>query len=230
MATFVCVHGAFRGGWSFAPVRRELQAAGHEVFTPSLTGMGDRSHLRPEPLTLATWVADIVSLVRCEALQPVRLVGHSQGGVVIVAASQELADVVEELIFLDAPCPRPGERAIDLMARPPGVELPPAGTWLPPRALDATSGLDEETRAWLNPRLCATPMGPSLDPVVLDEPRALALPRRFLFCDRTPETYPSVTERRRCDAEGIPYVRLDAPHDLMWSHPRETAAFCAGED
>lgn len=228
MTTFVCVHGAFRGGWSFAPLRRELHAAGHDVFTPSLTGMGDRAHLRPDPLDLSTWVTDIVAVVRCEALTSVRLVGHSQGGVVIVAASQQLADVVEELIFLDAPCPRPGERAVDLTEHPPGVELPPAGTWLPPRALDESSGLDEATRAAMNNRLCATPLGPSLDPVVLDDPQALAIPRRFLFCQRTPEGYPSVTERRRCDVEGIPYTLLDAPHDVIWTHPVEVARFCLG--
>ena len=87
MATFVLIHGAFRGGWSWQRVRRLLQAAGHEVFAPSLTGAGERVHLSNADVTLETWINDVVKLLEYEDLREVLLVGHSQGGVVITAAS-----------------------------------------------------------------------------------------------------------------------------------------------
>lgn len=44
MATFVLVHGAMHGGWCWRDVRSALRAEGHETFTPTLTGQGDRRH------------------------------------------------------------------------------------------------------------------------------------------------------------------------------------------
>ena len=86
MSTYVLVHGAFRGGWAWGAVERLLVAAGDEVHAPSLTGMGDRVHLRPTGapyVQLSTWVEDLVSLFHTYDLNDVVLVGHSQGGLVI---------------------------------------------------------------------------------------------------------------------------------------------------
>ncbi len=60
MATFVLVHGAWHGGWCWHRVRTALQRAGHDVFTPTLTGVADRSHLNSPQVTLETHVADVV--------------------------------------------------------------------------------------------------------------------------------------------------------------------------
>ena len=117
MATFVLVHGAFRGGWSWGPVRERLQALGHDVRTPSLTGMGDRAHLRPllsGVLHLQVWVDDVASLIRDADLREVALVGHSQAGLVIGPAARAARDRVASIAYLDAPAPRPGERGVDI--------------------------------------------------------------------------------------------------------------------
>ena len=129
MTSFVLVHGAFRGGWAWGRVRRLLSAQGHEVFSPSLTGMGDRAHLRPEPLGLSVWVDDVVALVVTEDLTDVVLVGHSQGGMVISAVAERLPGPLAHLVYLDAPVAQPGDRGVDLSGPlPPGVDLPGAET------------------------------------------------------------------------------------------------------
>ncbi len=111
MATFVLIHGAFRGGWSFQFVQERLQAQGHTVFAPSLTGAGDRGHLIASVQGLDTWTQDITRLLESEDLKAVILVGHSMGGFVATAVSEGAAERIAHLVFLDAPVPRPGETA-----------------------------------------------------------------------------------------------------------------------
>jgi len=225
MTSIVCVHGAFRGGWSFGRVRNELRARGHDVWTPSLTGMGDRAHLRPPDLSLDTWATDVAALIETQDLHDVLLVGHSMGGMVITAASHRCAGRLAGLVYLDAAEPRVSERGVDLLPGPPPSELPPRATWLEAAPLDASSGLDAATLAWANERLGPTPFAPSLDPLVASDPRAADLLRSRLFCDRTPDWYPAPFMRQRCDEAGQAYERLDAPHDAILSHPDAVAAF-----
>ena len=45
MAAFVLVHGAWGGGWGWKRVAPLLRTHGHEVFIPTLTGLGERVHL-----------------------------------------------------------------------------------------------------------------------------------------------------------------------------------------
>lgn len=226
MGTYVLVHGAFRGSWSWRWVREELTARGHAVFAPSLTGMGDRAHLRPSPLGLDVWVQDVVALLDSLDLSDVVLVGHSQGGLVTAAVAERAAARLARLDYLDAPEPLDGERGVDLTPLPAGSEappLPPPDTWLSARPLDGSSGLDPQRLAWVNDRIGPTPLGPSLDPVRRSDPAAAGLRRRFAFCAATPPGYPCHTTRDRLDAAGGRYDTLDAPHDAPLSHPRLVA-------
>ncbi|HEY8047587.1 MAG TPA: alpha/beta fold hydrolase, partial [Ramlibacter sp.] len=102
MATFVLVHGAWTGAFAWRPVRRILQAQGHEVFTPSLTGIGDRAHLASPLVGLDTHVRDVVNLVLYEDLQGIVLLGFSYGGFVVSGALEHIGDRVKHLVLLDA--------------------------------------------------------------------------------------------------------------------------------
>ena len=224
MTTFVCVHGAFRGGWSFDLVAHELERRGHEVHAPSLTGMGGEA-VRPATVGLADWVADVVTVVERDDLTDVVLVGHSQGGLVITAAAERCRDRLASLAYLDAVEPLDGQRGVDLLPIPAGVErppLPPADTWLPPTPLDPASGLPPELLAWANDRLCPTPLRPSLDTVTITAV-GRSVPRSYLFCQRTPAGYPSAATRARLVADGVAVDVIDAPHDVVLSHPVEVA-------
>ena len=102
MSTFVLVHGAWHGSWCWKRVRKALQAQGHEVFTPTLAGLGERSHLLSPQVDLETHIADVVNLIRWEELSDVVLCGHSYGGAVISGAADRVVDHIGGLVYLDA--------------------------------------------------------------------------------------------------------------------------------
>jgi pimeloyl-ACP methyl ester carboxylesterase len=221
MATFVLIHGAYRGGWCWQRVRRLLQADGHEVFAPSLTGAGERAHLDDGHITLATWIDDVVKLLESEDLREVILVGHSQGGVVITAASEWAAERIAQLVYLDGPVPDDGQTAMEMIpaeirARFGNQPLPALSQ---PQPLPPSDEFSEAEAAWINARLTPVPTAPSLEPIRLQNPAALALPRHYFFCRRTPEFYPSSFTRLRFEQTGVPYQWLEAGHDVMLSQP-----------
>jgi pimeloyl-ACP methyl ester carboxylesterase len=119
MSTFVLVHGAWHGGWCYKRVAVLLRKAGHEVYTPTLTGLGERSHLMSPAVTLDTHIEDIVNVVRWEELSNIVLCGHSYGGMVITGVSDRIPDKIHALVYLDAFVPNNGEAATDRME--PGV-------------------------------------------------------------------------------------------------------------
>lgn len=115
MATFVIVHGAWSGGHAWRKVRPLLRAAGHEVFTPALTGLGERAHLANPDVDLDTHLGDVVGVLEYEDLHQVVLVGHSYGGVVITGVADRLASRLAELVYLDAEVPEDGQSEYDLL-------------------------------------------------------------------------------------------------------------------
>ena len=114
MTTFVLVHGAWGGSWGFRLVRGPLREAGHEVFTPSLTGIGERSHLASPQVNLSTHVLDVVNTILYEDLTDIVLLGFSYGGMVVTGALEHVADRVSHLVYLDAFVPADGQSLDDL--------------------------------------------------------------------------------------------------------------------
>jgi pimeloyl-ACP methyl ester carboxylesterase len=230
MATFVLIHGAFRGGWSFRFVRERLQAQGHTVFAPSLTGAGDRAHLIASVLGLETWTLDITRLLESEDLKDVILVGHSMGGFVATAVSERVAERLAHLVFLDAPVPRHGETAAeqlpqDIRRRFP---TPERAAVIPPFPVAPSTWIDAELATWINARLTPSPVAPALDPLILTNPKAVALPRTYVFCEPSNEMLPAFHARRRLEAEGSRVRVVEAPHDLILTHPDLVTEFLDG--
>ena len=114
MATYVLVHGAWGGGWKYARVAQALRARGHVVFTPTLTGQGERAHLSNAAINLTTHVTDILNVIHCEDLSDIVLAGHSYGGMVITAVADEIPDKIAALVYLDAFVPDDGKSLFDL--------------------------------------------------------------------------------------------------------------------
>jgi pimeloyl-ACP methyl ester carboxylesterase len=115
MATYVLIHGGWHGGWCWARVAPILRAAGHDVYAPSLTGLGDRVHLLSPSVRLETHIEDVLGVLSYEDLRDVVLVGHSYGGMVITGVADRAADRVSHLVYLDAFVPRDGECLLDLL-------------------------------------------------------------------------------------------------------------------
>lgn len=110
--TFVLVHGGWHGGWCWRRVTDILERKGHKAFAPTLTGLGERSHLLNKDITTATHVADVVNLVKWERLENFVLVGHSLGGFVINDVAEEIGPKISSIVFLDAFLPDPGDSAL----------------------------------------------------------------------------------------------------------------------
>src|SRR5687768_12730141 len=114
MSTYVLVHGGGHGGWCYQRVARILRANGHEVYAPTLTGLGERSHLLSTDINLDTHIADVVAVLEFEDLRDVILVGHSYGGMVITGIADRASDRVGDVVYLDAANPVNGQSLVDV--------------------------------------------------------------------------------------------------------------------
>src|ERR1700733_8203373 len=112
--TFVLVHGTWHGGWCWRRVTDALERKGHKVYAPSLTGVGDRSHLLTKDVNLTTHANDVANVVKWEDLKDIVLVGHSSAGFVITQAAELIGPSVASIVYLDAFVPQPGDSLIAL--------------------------------------------------------------------------------------------------------------------
>jgi pimeloyl-ACP methyl ester carboxylesterase len=168
VAAFVLVHGAWSGAHGFHLVRRRLWAAGHEAFTPSLTGVGERVHLTGPTVDLSTHVADVVNHVLYEDLHDIVLVGFSYGGAVVTAALPHLAERVAHLVYLDAFVPADGDTVRTLAGGPPPGPITLGQQWLVPPARRAYD--DPEETAFAEPRRVDHPARCFLEPIAVPRP------------------------------------------------------------
>ena len=111
--TFVLVHGAWHGGWCWTRVQGRLEAAGHRVFAPTLTGLGERSHLLDTRPDLSTHIQDLVNVVLWEDLHEITLVAHSYGSWVASGALEQIHDRVRAVVFIDCYLPEDGQQLVD---------------------------------------------------------------------------------------------------------------------
>jgi pimeloyl-ACP methyl ester carboxylesterase len=168
--TLVLVHGAWHGGWCWQRVADRLRGGGHRVFTPTLTGLGERSHLLRTGIDLQTHITDVVNVLKWELLTDVVLCGHSYGGFVISGVAEAMASAIRSIVFLDAFVPRNGETVQDLTG--PAVQdgirsaLQQGDLAIPPRPAEAF-GVNAADRAWVD-RLCVgQPIGTFTDKITL---------------------------------------------------------------
>jgi len=185
MKTFVLVHGAWNGAHGFTKVRRLLRAAGHEVFTPSLTGLGERSHLSSPQVNLTTHVLDVCNQILCEDLRDIVLLGFSYGGFVVTGALEHIADRVSHLIYLDAFVPNHGESLMGLVNGVSRLPFALGQSW----QLPATARVLErqEDTDWIRARSSAQPLQCFTEPVCLAKPlESFPFSRTYIKATRNP--------------------------------------------
>jgi pimeloyl-ACP methyl ester carboxylesterase len=230
MATYVLVHGAGHGGWCWQRVALLLRAVGHEVHTPTLTGLGDRAHLLSPDVSLETHIADIAAVLSCEDLREAILVGHSYGGIVITGAADRAPDRVGQLVFLDAAILKHGEslaaatpaiRAVrDDSRTVGGVELV---LWPDQPVARAIYGVsDESDWAWMAERLRPHPWRCFAEPLMLANAEKIAqLPRTIINCPSTLKLRAGEVLDRYFAADRV--WEIDTGHDTMITEPEKTA-------
>ena len=160
MATFVLVHGAFVGGWSWRWVAPYLRGAGHDVYSPTLTGHGERVHLASPQIDLDTHIEDVVNLLHYEDLTGVVLVGYSYGGMVVAGVADRVPERIAHVVYLDSDVPRDGDtsgpRRAEHAAREELARAHGDGWRVPPADAGVETLLEEfpeEQRRWIAARL-----------------------------------------------------------------------------
>jgi len=229
MATYVLVHGGGHGGWCYQPMARILRAKGHEVYTPTLTGLGEREHLLSPDVDLDMHITDVVKVLQYEDLRDVILVGHSYGGMVITGVADRAGDRIGHLVFLDAATPVNGQSLVDvagpviLAARKnarmqDGVELVLDSGKDPMGYYGVT---DPEQIEWMKTKLTPHPWKCFEQKLVLhDEAAVRRIPETHIHCTKLAvnRDMPALMKA----AEGRVWD-IDTGHDLMITEPEAVA-------
>src|SRR3984893_8462471 len=168
--TFVLVHGAWHGGWCWRRVADLLTEAGHRVFTPTLTGLGERSHLLDAKIDLSTHVTDVVNVIKWEGLNGVVLCGHSYGGLVISGVAEQMPNAIASIVFVDAFVPENGDSVADAgspATRERIAEAVSRGAVMVAPVPAAIFGVNEKDRAWVDGLCTPQPLATLTQKVVL---------------------------------------------------------------
>ncbi|MDQ3373959.1 MAG: alpha/beta fold hydrolase [Acidobacteriota bacterium] len=229
MINYLLVHGAWHGGWCWKRVARLLRAAGHEVFTPTLTGLGERVHLLNTDVELDTHIQDVLGVLKYEDLRNVVLVGHSYGGMVISGVAEKAAERLAHLVYLDAFVPNDGQSSADfqpaevLAMRKEKTRTEGDGYKLPCSPAENFGITNEEDLAWVKQRLNPHPFKTMLNTVQLTNPKAAQIPRTYIYCNNPPiGPFGQFAERLRTD-ESWQYRELATGHDAMITEPEQLA-------
>src|SRR3954466_2302795 len=226
MSTFVLVHGAWHGGWCWDRVAPRLRAAGHEVHTPTLTGLSERAHLLSPLVGLDTHVEDVVRLLDVLQLRDVVLVGHSYAGQVVTAVADRRPAAVALRVHLDAFVGDDGEAARDLL--PETVEHHWAESaaergfgWLVPVRKLSVLGVTEQSDVdWLLPKLTPHPWKTYTDRLRLTG-AVDDVPAAFVECVSWVRVFPAPPGRAR--KRGWRVRELDTGREAMVTAPKALA-------
>ncbi len=223
MATFVLCHGGWAGGWQYREVASILRVAGHDVFTPTFTGMGERVHLAHPDVDLETHIQDIVMVLKYENVHDVILVGYSYGGMVITAVAERVPERLAHLVYVDAYVPEDGQSLADIIGPEVIANIEQAaqaygdGWRIPP--------MDPPTET--NP-YTDHPLKTGYTSVTVNNPAAAALPRTFINCTDLEELEPLIIPIKQC-AERVKtkknwqYREANTDHLVMTNAPQEVA-------
>ncbi len=224
MATFVLVPGMWHGGWSWKKVTPLLRATGHEVYVTTLTGVGERSHLRHPDIDMNTHIQDVVNVLEYEDLYGVMLVGHSLGGIMAPAVAERIPERLAHVINLDGEIPIDGKSTKEILpdlwsdfrhsAQASGDEW-----WASPP--DWTFGVTGTDLEWMKSKLTAHPLKTWETPFSLTNQIARSIPRTFIHCTEGVSQEERENQERNCTQMGWQYRMLPTGHDAMITAPQE---------
>jgi pimeloyl-ACP methyl ester carboxylesterase len=224
MSTFVLVHGAWGGAHGWRLVRPLLQEAGHQVFTPSLTGQGERAHLTGPQVNLSTHIQDVCNAIWFEDLRDIVLVGHSYGGMVVSGAADRMPERIQHLVFLDAFQPADGQSLVDITGGR-GQQVEREGDWqVPP--MRRTQNQDDPAVQWAAERRRPQSRATFEEKVRLSMPieqRPFSL--TYIVATQRPDPSPyfdATAERLRGDPRWT--VRpIEGDHNMQMGNPKGLA-------
>mgnify|MGYP001243130622 CR=1 FL=1 len=225
MATFLVAHGAWSAGWAWKKMRPLLRARGHEIYTPTHTGLGERGHLASPEIDLETHIADILGVLEFEDLRNVILLGHSYGGMVATGVADRARDRIAALVYVDAFAPRDGESLFSLtpdrQAALTEAARKSGGGWKMPVS-PMPPDTPEADQVWAMPRRLPQPLK-TFEQKLRFKNGELTLPRHYIYAQRCrpDDGFRKFYERAR--REGWGAYEIDASHNPHITAPEALA-------
>jgi pimeloyl-ACP methyl ester carboxylesterase len=225
MATFVLVHGAWHGAWCWRRVARVLRGNGHEVFTPTLTGVAERSHLLSPTIDVDTHILDVVNEMKWQELSNVVLVGHSYGGMVISGVAEKMEKAIASLVMLDAFMPENGQGVLDIYPPPMRESMQAAlrsgATTMPPRSA-ALFKVNEKDSPWVDAQCTPQPIQTFVQKLTLTGGRDRIAKKTYIRAAAYPNPYfdAGLASAR---AKNWRTYELPCGHDIMLDMPERLA-------
>ncbi len=223
--TFVLLHGAWHGGWCWTRVAEPLRAAGHRVYTPTQTGLGERSHLMSPNVTLDVFIQDLVNVFEWEDLHDVILVGHSFGGIVVTGAADRIPHRIRHIVYLDSLIVRNGQSAFDVVpadvaeGRRKLAKVSSGGALMPvpdPKAFGITHPVDA---AWLNAKCTPHPLQTYEGRLTVKNAVGNGLPVTYVAVK--PDYAPTISVRQYARTrKDWNYLEIQASHAAMVDQPQ----------
>ena len=228
--TFVLVHGAWHGGWCWRLVADLLRDDGHLVFTPTLTGFGERVHLTRPDLTLEDFATDLVNVIKAEELSEIILVGHSFGGNAVSVVADRVPELLKHLVYLDTLLLKNGESMFSQLdpavvgQRIESAEKTSGGLTIPPPSPEFFGVVDPADAEWLRRRMTSLPLNCYQVPIRLEHPLGNGLGKTYIACTN-PVYQPALQThewvKRQSDWQ---YLELATGHYAVVISPKQLAA------
>jgi len=227
--TFVLIHGGFHGGWCWQGVSHRLQALGHRVYSPTLTGLGDRSHQLTTETSLDSFEEDIRQLFYFEDITNAVVVGHSFGGSLVSLAADRMPERIKHLVYLDAMILEDGQCPADTC--PPGhidryaeIAVDTGNGEVIPVGKPEHFGIkDKETATWVAERLTPQPLRTFQDVLHLNNPVGNGLPTTYIACSQPFWSSTANSRELARRTNGWNFREISCGHDAMILLPDELA-------
>jgi pimeloyl-ACP methyl ester carboxylesterase len=234
MATFVLVPGAWMGGWSWKYLTPLLRAAGHDVYTPTLTGLGERAHLASPDVDLDLHLRDVINVIEYEGLTDVLLLGHSYAGFVVTGVADRVPDRIRNLIYLDTGVASGGksvfetvgdefrqmvEEAARASGDGSGWPIPPAETL---GSFISVDGISDADLRWFYAKATAHPVGTLRQPLELQHQGTPPFGRTMISCTSGRSGPTPWAEHARTSPDWG-YAEIATGHWPMFSTPERLA-------
>ena len=224
---FLLIHGAWHGGWVWNEISEILRYQRYSVSTPTLTGLGEKKHLLSSKITIETFIEDVVNHIIFENLNNIILVGHSFAGSVISGVADRLKDRIQKLIYFDAMILIDGQKPFDItpketveqrieLAKKFGNKIS-----IPAPSAGAFGVFDVKKSLLLEEKLTPHPLSAFQSKLILKNEVGNGIPLSYIFCKKP--IYKSLESSREVVRKmKWPIFELNAGHDAMLTHPKET--------
>ena len=225
--TFLFVHGAWHGGWCWKDTEKALRELGHETHAPTLSGLGELSHLAHPDITPDSHVEDILAVIKWRELDNIVLVGHSYGGLIVTGVASKVPEKIKSLVYLDAFAPEVSGKSIFADANPERMaafeaEAANGNFLVEPDLFDAWTD-DPVKKEWLKSMCTPHPIGSFRFGVTLSGRQSEVESRHYIVCSRNSPS-PFQNEFQRVKAQpGWQTQEIAAKHDAMVEAPQVLA-------